>query len=49
MDDDQITQHEINILIIDDDALVRQSVADYLSESGYEVHVASEGRSGLTL
>lgn len=49
MDDDQITQHEINILIIDDDALVRQSVADYLSDSGYEVHVASDGRSGLNL
>ncbi|HSG60110.1 MAG TPA: fused response regulator/phosphatase [Pseudomonadales bacterium] len=49
MRDDQITQHEINILIIDDDALVRQSVADYLSDSGYEVHVASDGRTGLAL
>jgi len=47
--DDQIAQHEINILIIDDDALVRNSVADYLSDSGYEVHVASDGRTGLAL
>lgn len=49
MSDDQITQHEINILVIDDDALVRQSVADYLSDNGYEVHVANDGRMGLAL
>jgi sigma-B regulation protein RsbU (phosphoserine phosphatase) len=49
MQDDQITQQDIRILVIDDDALVRQSVADYLSDNGYLVDVASDGKQGLAL
>lgn len=37
------------ILIIDDDASVRTLFHDSLSEDGYEVEVASDGQSGLTL
>ncbi|MEY3017374.1 MAG: hypothetical protein RL336_509, partial [Pseudomonadota bacterium] len=48
MHDDQ-NQQDIRILVIDDDALVRQSVADYLTDSGYLVDVASDGKKGLAL
>ncbi len=37
------------LLIIDDDALVRQSIATYLQDSGYEVLEAASGASGLVI
>lgn len=36
-----------HILVIDDDALVRQALAQILESSGYEVQCAPEGRQGL--
>jgi CheY-like chemotaxis protein len=35
------------ILVIDDDALVRQTLAQVLESTGYEVQCAPEGRQGL--
>ena len=35
------------ILLIDDDAEVRQACAQVLSEEGYSVHAASDGVSGI--
>jgi CheY-like chemotaxis protein len=35
------------ILLIDDDALVRQSLTIVLEYAGYEVHCAADGRQGL--
>jgi DNA-binding response OmpR family regulator len=35
------------ILVIDDDAVVRQLVKDVLEMEGYEVHVAEDGFAGL--
>jgi len=35
------------ILIIDDEALIRRSLADYLSECGYETVTAPDGSKGL--
>jgi CheY-like chemotaxis protein len=35
------------ILVIDDDAMVRQALIQVLENSGYEVHCASDGRQGL--
>lgn len=37
------------ILIVDDEPLVRESMAVYLSDSGYQVIVAGDGREGLQL
>ncbi|MCB8926130.1 MAG: response regulator [Ardenticatenaceae bacterium] len=37
------------ILIIDDDAIVRQSFVDYLDDLGYETLMAENGRIGLDL
>ncbi|MBU6376297.1 MAG: response regulator, partial [Bdellovibrionales bacterium] len=36
-----------NILIIDDEAAIRQSLAGALSDEGYEVQLAESGREGL--
>ena len=36
-----------SILIIDDDALIRKTLASHLSKQGYEVHSAEDGESGL--
>ena len=36
------------ILVIEDDARLAQMVADYLSQSGYQVEHVGTGRSGLT-
>jgi serine phosphatase RsbU (regulator of sigma subunit) len=38
-----------SILIIDDDIAVRDSIAVYLNEAGYEVHQASDGDEGVEL
>lgn len=37
------------ILVIDDDTLVRNMVRDILSDAGYEVIIASNGREGLAV
>lgn len=37
------------LLIIDDDAIVRQSIAVYLADSGFQVLEAGNGQAGLTL
>ena len=37
------------LLVIDDDTIVRQSIAAYLSDSGYDVREAASGREGLKL
>lgn len=43
--DDRLTR----LLIIDDDAVVRESVAVYLQDSGFEVQEAQDGFSGLDM
>jgi signal transduction histidine kinase/DNA-binding response OmpR family regulator len=35
------------VLIIDDELLIRQAIADYLSDCGYETATASDGAEGL--
>lgn len=35
------------VLIIDDEALIRRALADYLAETGYETAVAADGAEGL--
>jgi serine phosphatase RsbU (regulator of sigma subunit) len=40
---------EQHILLIDDEAIVRESVAGYLEDSGYSVSEAGSGEEGLTL
>lgn len=35
------------LLVIDDDTIVRESIAAYLEDSGFEVHEAGEGYCGL--
>lgn len=42
-----ISPEEITILIIDDDDVVRFSLADYLEDEGYEVIQAENGQLGL--
>jgi two-component system response regulator AtoC len=37
-----------SILIIDDDALIRKTLAAHLAKQGYEVRTAEDGESGLT-
>ncbi|MCP4537027.1 MAG: response regulator [Chloroflexi bacterium] len=37
------------VLIIDDEMLIRRALADYLTESGYETVMASNGIEGLTI
>lgn len=37
------------VLIIDDEALIRRALADYLTERGYETATASDGTEGLTI
>ncbi|MBF0097838.1 MAG: response regulator [Magnetococcales bacterium] len=37
------------LLIIDDDAVIRQSLARVLERSGYQVHTASSGHQGLRI
>jgi PAS domain S-box-containing protein len=38
-----------NILIIDDEAIIRQSMRTYLKDSGYQVVEAENGRAGLLM
>ena len=37
------------ILLIDDDVLVRQTIADVLTEAGYDMILASDGAVGIRL
>ena len=46
MDD---TTHRPLILIVDDELLIRESLADALTESGYETLTAAEGEEALDL
>jgi CheY-like chemotaxis protein len=39
----------ISILIVDDEAIVRESIRDWLQEEGYQVEVAENGEEALTL
>jgi DNA-binding NtrC family response regulator len=39
----------ITLLLIDDDALIRESIAVYLSDSGFEVLQADDGPSGIEM
>lgn len=38
---------EPSVLVIDDDAAVRDAVAEDLKREGYELHFANNGREGL--
>jgi sigma-B regulation protein RsbU (phosphoserine phosphatase) len=42
-----MTDRSRKLLIIDDDTLVRQSIATYLADSGFEIFEATSGASGL--
>ncbi len=37
------------VLVIDDEALIRESIATYLADSGFQVHQADDGPSGLKM
>lgn len=39
----------MKVLIVEDDAAIAANLYDYLEESGYEVDVASNGRTGLQM
>jgi len=43
------TSSELTVLIIDDEPIVRDSLAVYLEDAGYRVRVAGNGREGLDL
>lgn len=42
-------QKNIKILTIDDEALIRESITDYLEDSGFTVFQAEDGRAGLEI
>lgn len=42
-------QPETTVLLIDDDPLVRRSIALYLEDYGYQVHQAADGNCGIEL
>jgi DNA-binding NtrC family response regulator len=39
----------IRVLIVDDDAMVRMSVAAYLEDDGFDVHIATSAAEGLRM
>ena len=39
----------ISILIVDDEAIVRESIRDWLQEEGYQVEVAENGEEALPI
>lgn len=41
------TKDKIKVLIIDDDVLIRTTIADFLIDAGYEVITAEDGKKGL--
>mgnify|MGYP001223028167 CR=1 FL=1 len=42
-----MTERGRQLLVIDDDSLVRQSIVAYLEDSGFRVHEESDGHSGI--
>lgn len=40
---------ELTILVIDDEAFVRETISDYLSDSGFEILGAGDGEEGLAV
>jgi signal transduction histidine kinase len=42
-----LLKKDVNILSIDDEALIRESITDYLEDSGYKVLQAENGKQGL--
>jgi sigma-B regulation protein RsbU (phosphoserine phosphatase) len=42
-----MTEFGRKLLVIDDDTIVRQSIAAYLEDSGFNVHQESDGRSAM--
>lgn len=42
-----MSQEQATILVIDDDKLTARLISDKLTEAGYEVHAAHDGREGL--
>lgn len=47
MSDDPNTQNQLQVLVIDDDDLVRETLEMMLVDAGYSVTSASDGRRGL--
>ena len=47
MSDDANTQNQLQVLVIDDDDLVRETLEMLLLDAGYSVTSASDGRRGL--
>lgn len=45
----EIRPEDIRILIIDDEAAIRDSFSEYLEDEGYQVQTASDGEQGLAL
>lgn len=43
-----MTESGRKVLVIDDDTIVRQSIATYLEDSGFQVHQEADGRTALT-
>jgi serine phosphatase RsbU (regulator of sigma subunit) len=44
-----MTASRLRILVIDDDRVIRQSIAAYLEDSGYQVLLAEDGLKGLEM
>jgi sigma-B regulation protein RsbU (phosphoserine phosphatase) len=38
---------DATVLVVDDERLIRESIATYLTDSGFEVHQAEDGPTGL--
>lgn len=47
MNDNQSADNQIQVLVIDDDELVRETLEMLLVDAGYDVRLASDGRRGL--
>jgi PAS domain S-box-containing protein len=48
-DPDSMEKNTEHILIVDDEELLRETLAEYLTESGYSVFTASNGREAMDL
>ena len=42
-----MTKGKARILCIDDEEMIRQTMGDYLTDSGFEIIEAADGREGL--
>jgi CheY-like chemotaxis protein len=45
--DDQSMDKKVNILVVDDEALIRDNLASLLERSGFKVTVAVDGQDAL--